>query len=398
MKISTCGAYNKSVAPFYGSEISGRHEILAQNCQWCESSGYTKICYPKDAESSRYYHGIVASLPNQPPYQEYGRFSECDKRDNKTYTEIHDSYLFHINSKCDICACKCLNYEKNLKWLYSINLTPQVADIANNMIVTGIRFRHRSAEHTGHVIYPEIKVGKLLPNGEVTDGKWKIVEGPDYTYQYMNFDHHDQYVGFGERPEQARYVNLDDAYAEPGRVVTGVRFVLFEDHYRMKRPWYITLNDTGRSVGLAIKMTPFNFTTGKLNPDPVQTFYSQPDNTIDVPEIAPNVYRFPARQEIYLEDLDVPTKSKNSKPVSQDRNYVRFTMSDKFKDFGQTTVPFIDIQPVETSPPSPLSGIGLFLKKESGYGGFLAFKLMTLNMSDVIKTDIPEEEKINLGL
>lgn len=87
----------------------------------------------KDAESSRYYHGIVATLPNQAPYQEYGHFSECNKRDNKTYTEIHNSYLYHLDSKCDICACKCLNYEKNLKWLYSINLRPQVADIANNM-------------------------------------------------------------------------------------------------------------------------------------------------------------------------------------------------------------------------------------------------------------------------
>lgn len=99
-----------------------------------------------------------------------------------------------------------------------------------------------------------------------------------------------------------------------------------------------------------------------------------------------------------MEGLDVPTKSKNTKPNSEDRNYLRFTMSDKFKDFGQTTVPFIDIQPVETSPPSPLSGIGLFFKNEPGYGGFLAFKLMTLNMTDVIKTDIPEAEKIKLGL
>lgn len=88
-------------------------------------------------------------------------------------------------------------------------------------IVTGIRFRHRSTEHTGHVIYPEIKVGKLLPYGEVTDGKWQIVEGPDYTFQHMNYDNHDQYVSFGERPEEARYVNLDDAYANPGQVVTG---------------------------------------------------------------------------------------------------------------------------------------------------------------------------------
>lgn len=63
----------------------------------------------------------------------------------------------------------------------------------------------------------------------------------------------------------------------------------------MKRPWYITLNDTGRSVGLAIKMTPFNFTTGKLNTDEVHTTYSQPDLHIDVPEISPNIYRLPGR-------------------------------------------------------------------------------------------------------
>ncbi|KAK0175424.1 hypothetical protein PV327_009175 [Microctonus hyperodae] len=171
---------------------------------------------------------------------------------------------------------------------------------------------------------------------------------------------------------------------------------MWEDTYRIRRPEYITYNDRGLSVGLTVRMVPFNFTTGKLNRFP--TTYFQPDSHVDITLIRPGIYKEISRQEIYLEYRDVPTKSKNTKPYSHDRQYLRFTMSDKEKDFGQTTVPFIDIQPVETSPPAPLSGIGLFYKTEPGYGGFLALKLMTLNMTDVIETDIPEAEKIKLGL
>ncbi|KAK0175425.1 hypothetical protein PV327_009176 [Microctonus hyperodae] len=239
----TCNEYHKIGAPFFGSEVSRRHTILAQNCEKCESIGYTQICYPKDENTSRYYEGVKANIPNSTPNSEYGHFSKCYTRRQETFIKDVDSFFYTIGAMCDMCACKCLNPEPNQKWLYSIYLRGQEADIANNMVVTGIRFNHRHAEHTGHLIYPEIKVGKLLPYGEVTDGEWQGFQGPDYPFQPLDF-RTDQYATFGTLPDQIHYVNLDNAFADPGQVVVVLFLNCFQCQIEMEiiGRKYITVN------------------------------------------------------------------------------------------------------------------------------------------------------------
>lgn len=39
-------------------------------------------------------------------------------------------------------------------------------------------------------------------------------------------------------------------------------------------------------------------------------------------------------------------------------------------------IPFLDSQDLESKPQSPLGGLGLIYKGRTGYGGFLAFRLM----------------------
>lgn len=51
------------------------------------------------------------------------------------------------------------------------------------------------------------------------------------------------------------------------------------------------------------------------------------------------------------------------------------------KDAAQTTVPFIDAQPVVTLVPVPLSGAGIFHKGRENFGGFIAPKIITYDYS-----------------
>lgn len=69
------------------------------------------------------------------------------------------------------------------------------------------------------------------------------------------------------------------------------------------------------------------------------------------------------------------------------KSYIRFQPTDFFKDAGQTTVPYLDIQPVVTSPPSPIQGIGVYYKGHKGYGGFIGLKLLTVDVSDKLNLD-----------
>lgn len=62
--------------------------------------------------------------------------------------------------------------------------------------------------------------------------------------------------------------------------------------------------------------------------------------------------------------------------------YIDFNQSDLDSDFGQTTLPFIDIQDVISIPPVPLSGVGIYFKSQLTYGGFVAPKLITKDYAE----------------
>lgn len=83
-----------------------------------------------------------------------------------------------------------------------------------------------------------------------------------------------------------------------------------------------------------------------------------------------------------------------SVPDSQTNQYLLFTASDLEKDAGQTTIPFIDIQPVEPKPPAPLSGAGIYHKGRDGYGGFVSLKLITYNFESQLRADLPSEPSV----
>lgn len=63
------------------------------------------------------------------------------------------------------------------------------------------------------------------------------------------------------------------------------------------------------------------------------------------------------------------------------------------KDAAQTTVPFIDVQDVDSDPPVPLSGLGIYHKGQPSYGGFIGMRLITYDL--VLHIKMPEIEENN---
>lgn len=62
--------------------------------------------------------------------------------------------------------------------------------------------------------------------------------------------------------------------------------------------------------------------------------------------------------------------------------YLPFQPTSFEKDAAQTMIPYFDIQPVFTTPPSPMGGIGMYYKSMEGFGGFAALKLMTADVTN----------------
>ena len=79
--------------------------------------------------------------------------------------------------------------------------------------------------------------------------------------------------------------------------------------------------------------------------------------------------------------------SETALPDSKPNQYVKFGTTDFEKDVGQSTIPFLDIQPVATNPSFPLSGAGIFHKGSKGSGGFVAVRIKTYDFSNHLDID-----------
>lgn len=70
--------------------------------------------------------------------------------------------------------------------------------------------------------------------------------------------------------------------------------------------------------------------------------------------------------------------------LSKSDQYIEFDHSDFELDAGQTTVPFIDAQPVIPSALTPLTGAGIYHKGMTNSGGYIAPKIFTFDFTDHI--------------
>lgn len=86
---------------------------------------------------------------------------------------------------------------------------------------------------------------------------------------------------------------------------------------------------------------------------------------------------------------DIPIRYAPGEVVySQNNDFVRFGVSDFTEDFGQSTVPFIDVREVTTNPPVPMSGVGIYLSRGSNDAGFLSLRLFTFDYDSFSRPNV----------
>uniref|UniRef100_A0A0C9QGU1 PepT protein n=1 Tax=Fopius arisanus TaxID=64838 RepID=A0A0C9QGU1_9HYME len=270
---------------------------------------------------------------------------------------------------CENCICTC---QGGHKWrmpveVQAFSLRASRSNTTNNMVITGVKFsRHES------IICIQIKEGKLLPEGEIEEGseKWRDCDLSYASYRAARFSSSDYKHGkdFVVLSSDYNYIDLDDIFENrpETEIITGIKFSLSD---------YCA---EGRHVKLQLEYAKFNFTSGELT----TTEGFQSPSTCH-------------SRRVNMVNLDSPLNQR--KPRDQNtpdfklNSYVRFGWTNFKKDVGQTTIPLLDAQPVETKPSAPLTGIELFYKSSPGYGGFLAFKIRTLNYAKYMEEEMTEE-------
>jgi len=257
-----------------------------------------------------------------------------------------DSWWRYLFWHCSYCFCKCdeITEDSDRYW----SLEPALADTMQNKIVTGVRFVKR-----GKIVYPQIEQATALSEGGIDESSRSWIEPQQIAYNdTRNLIKNTKSV-FTMSYEQ-RALDMDMLEAPEGHVLTGVK-----------------LRNIGGHLNLEIQVTPMEFTTGNVVSD--RSTWIANDNTpaTDNP-----------RTLVPIIMPDVPTKFSGPNTVDTTNDqFIQFDATSAHKDVSQTTVPFIDAQPVAPKPATWLAGAGLYHKGRIGYGGFVGFKVITYDFS-----------------
>lgn len=101
------------------------------------------------------------------------------------------------------------------------------------------------------------------------------------------------------------------------------------------------------------------------------------------------------RTEININNSDLPTKASSaSEPDMSSNKFIQFTHSSIERDVAQTTLPFIDIQPVSPKPGVPLSGVGIYFKGTENFAGFIGVNVFTYDFSKDLQLELFKIKKV----
>ncbi|KAJ3646676.1 hypothetical protein Zmor_024252 [Zophobas morio] len=316
------------------------------NCHYIDSS--MEVCRSKDmSKTNRRYD-----------YVEFGnrthfRKTKICRKSRSTHLETEQSWM---HDKCPYCYCLCEEGPNFFSEIY-INMRMIMSNITDNKVVTGLRFVkiHR-------VIHLQIQQGRILPHGQIDldSVQWVPVED----YEVTNYAYRDGKDYYTLRWEHREF-DLVDIFADEGSVVTGVGFKKFHKRLHLK-----------------VLTNPYNFTTGSLE-----------KNSILQSDVALLYKHKFSNKQLMLEGVDIPIRSEVNSNEFTTNKYVKFANTGYEKDAGQTTVPFFDAQPVESAIPVPLSGVGVFHKGISGFGGFIAPRIFTYNFTKHLEEVINQMSK-----
>ncbi|CAL7947527.1 unnamed protein product [Xylocopa violacea] len=315
-------------------------------CEYIDSDMW--IC-PSSQNSDRRYEYIEYENG-----QVFGQKGSC--KNGKTKVDSWWRWLFW---HCSYCFCYCDDNNMNSDRYFSLRKV--VSDIANNKVVTGVRFKK-----VNQIMHIQIQEGELMPRGNINKStvQWKPIEA----FNILDSNVTDG-VDYHTLSWEKRGLDLDDLTLDKNYLLTGLKF-----------------RTIGSRLNLEVRMTSFNFTTGKLIRPLERSFWISHDKT--------------AREELALTRPDIPTRSPLlALPDSVSEQYLNFAPSDRKSDAAQNTIPFIDIQPVEPNPPVPIAGAGVFHKGRTGSGGYVALRLITYDFSQHLQVDLsPTEETVITNL
>ncbi|EFN89744.1 uncharacterized protein LOC105182071 isoform X2 [Harpegnathos saltator] len=305
------------------------------NCEYIDSDMW--IC-PSNKSSSRRYEYIQ--------YENgmvYGNKNTCSRGTTKV-----DSWWRWLFWHCSYCFCYCDDHNSSSDRYFSLKAVK--SDAANNKIITGARLKK-----VNQIIHIQIQEGQLLPRGGINASSihWKPID----EFSIMSSDVRNG-VEYHKLVWEKRAMDLDDLLPPEDHLLTGIRF-------RM----------VGSRLNLEIRATPFNFTSGLLNEPEKNSFWHSNDIT--------------DRTELTLSEPDIPIRDSNNLPDSKVNQYLNFAPSDRRKDAAQSTVPFLDVQPVTPNPPVLIAGAGIFHKGHKGSGGFVALRLITYDFTPHLQVDLP---------
>ncbi|XP_068970446.1 uncharacterized protein orion isoform X2 [Bombus flavifrons] len=304
-------------------------------CEYIDSDMW--IC-PSIQESDRRYEYIEYENGRL-----FGQKNTCKRGTTKV-----DSWWRWLFWHCSYCFCYCDDNNVNSDRYFS--LREVVSDVANNKVVTGIRFKK-----VKQIIHMQIQEGELMPHGYINKSTiwWKPIE--EFSVLDNNVKNG---VDYHTLSWEKRGLDLDDLVLDDNLLLTGLKFRMI-----------------GSRLNLEARMTSFNFTTGKLIKPLERSFWISHDRT--------------NRTEVTFENPDIPTRLPLlALPDSKPFQYLNFAPSDQKNDVAQNTIPFIDIQPVESNPPVPIAGAGIFHKGRPGSGGFVAMRLITYDFSKHLQVDL----------
>ncbi|EZA56899.1 hypothetical protein DMN91_000279 [Ooceraea biroi] len=331
-------AYTK-VYGCYQSQFCARQRYCNGKILHCEYIDSDMWICPSDRDSNRRYEYIE--------YENgltYGKKDTCNRGTTKV-----DSWWRWLFWHCSYCFCYCDDHNSSSERYFSLRSV--TSDVLNNKVITGMRLRK-----VNQIIQIQIQEGQLLPRGTIKKStiEWK----PSDHFSVMDANVRNG-VDYHKIVWEKRALDLDDLVPPQDHLLTGIRF-------RM----------VGSRLNLEIMVTPFNFTTGLLiQPEEKSFWYSN-----DVTE----------RTELTFTEPDVPIYDVlPNVPDSTKNQYLNFAPSDRRKDAAQSTIPFLDIQPIIPNPPVPLAGAGVFHKGRKGSGGFVALKLITYDFAPHLQVDLP---------
>ncbi|XP_014214749.1 uncharacterized protein LOC106643932 [Copidosoma floridanum] len=367
-----------------------RHCDNVVDCKELPYNEPITACILKDTKQRRRYSSVNETYKHEHPsfIQEFKNLFKSNNYCHSNSTEnVFKSYYDDVGGlkieRHKSCDCICDEQEDSDRY---ISLEPAISDTHKNFVVTGVKFVLEK-----HTLYVQIQQGKLLPNGYIDEKTvgWKDIEYVSedtvplpadearVKYRQPSYGKNVAFEFEGKKVFKLdwydrRGLYLDDIEFTSTEVVTGVRFDVEQSE-----------NGTF-NVKLDVQANLFDHGSGLIS-EGRSIWWSE-------------YLMEPKRTHLALGEYDKPTSLDNAMnvPDGVSNQYTEFTPSAySSKDAGQTTLPLIDIQPVVSSPPVPLSGISLDVKRTGLSGGYLMLKTETFNELAYFKTRVLEKEDAN---